>query len=78
MSVLYSPATSNEYVTHHGLITVLLKLYESDSRDVVHVHVSVVRLEVVSAVEEGQHGWRRHPHSVLAVYLVGHDIVRLQ
>lgn len=63
--------------THHGLVSVLLELDQANPGDVLQVHVAVGAVWGVS-VQVWRSGWGRHPQRLVAVYLMGHNIVGLQ
>ncbi len=73
LNVCVSPFRS----THHGLISVLLKLDQANPGDVLQIHVSVGAVWGVS-VQVRRSGWRGHPQRLVAIDLVGHHIVGLQ
>lgn len=63
--------------THHGLISVLLKLNQADPGDILQVHVSVSAVWRVSV--QVRWSWRgSHPQRLVTVDLVSHHIVSLE
>ncbi|CAG5076129.1 Protein of unknown function [Cotesia congregata] len=63
---------------YHGLVGVLLKLYQPDSGDIFDIHVSILALDVISAVEVRKQRRRSYPRRFFSVNFVACYIVSLQ